>query len=138
MSEQRIYLDEDNKLVIETNNGVIKSDGETSTKISGIFTISDEDVSKLMVLLNDCSIKGGCFNLSETSGFVPVGSYVIMGKEERIKEVNDTLRKLKELKEKKQEEVKFRIKNGTDNKVKELINAYNNTRHWWERKIKID
>ena len=138
MSEQRIYLDEDNKLVVETDNGVIKSDGAITSEIRGDFKISNKDVSKLLALLNDCLVKGGDLNLVEMLGFVPVASYVVMGKEECIEEINNTLRKLKEVNDKKQEEVEFRIKNDTDNKVKELINAYNNTRHWWERKIKID
>lgn len=138
MAKQRIYLDEDNKLVVETDNGVIKSDGATTSEIRGDFKISNKDVSKLLVLLNDCLVKGGELNLAEMSGLWPVVSYVVMGKEEFIEEINNTLRKLEEFNDKKQTEVEFRIKNDTDNKVKELINAYNNTRRWWERKIKND
>ena len=96
MAEQRIYLDEDNKLVVETDNGVIKSDGTTTSEISGDFKISNKDVSKLLVLLNDCLVKGGELNLAEMLGFLPVVSYVVMGKEECIEEIRSFIEKSKD------------------------------------------
>lgn len=52
---KRIKLDDNNKLVIENDNAKITYEGTTS-KIKGTYEISDEDVEKLLVLLNDKTI----------------------------------------------------------------------------------
>jgi predicted DNA-binding antitoxin AbrB/MazE fold protein len=50
--EQKIYLDEISKLVVETDNGKVKCDGITA-EIDGVFTVYADDVCKLLALLND-------------------------------------------------------------------------------------
>ena len=52
MKEQRIFLDENDKLVVETDNGR-QDAGGASVKIDGDFTVSAEDVVKLLGIVND-------------------------------------------------------------------------------------
>lgn len=47
-----VRFDENNKLVIENDNAIITNKGITS-KIEGVYEISDKDVEKLLVLIND-------------------------------------------------------------------------------------
>ena len=50
----KIYLDKNNKLVVETNNGVIDGDGNTTTKIQECETyqVSVGTIQKLLTILN--------------------------------------------------------------------------------------
>ena len=52
MEEQRIFLDENDNLVVETNNGRQDASG-ASIKIEGDFTVGAEDVVKLLGMVND-------------------------------------------------------------------------------------
>ena len=52
MEGQRIYLDENENLVVETNNGRQDASG-ASIKIDGDFTVRAEDVVKLLWIVND-------------------------------------------------------------------------------------
>lgn len=60
---KRIKLDENNKIVIEDNNAVTTIDGTTS-KISGTYEISDYDVEKLLVLINDNTLAKTVYSYS--------------------------------------------------------------------------
>lgn len=51
-NKKRLRFDEDNKIVIENDNAKITKEGTTSI-ISGTYEISDEDVEKLLVLINN-------------------------------------------------------------------------------------
>jgi hypothetical protein len=67
-----VSLDDNNKLVIKDDNAVTTIKGTTS-KIEGVYEISDEDVKKLLVLINDKTIleKGISYDFIEkkcTSG----------------------------------------------------------------------
>lgn len=57
MSENKkiVRFDENDKLVIENDNAVITSEGTTS-KIEGVYEISDDDLEKLLVLINNNTI----------------------------------------------------------------------------------
>lgn len=54
-NKKRIKLDNNNKIVIENDNAEITSEGTTS-KISGVYEISDDDVAKLLILINNNTI----------------------------------------------------------------------------------
>lgn len=54
-NKKRIRLDVNNKIVIENDNAEITSEGTTS-KISGVYEISDDDVAKLLILINNNTI----------------------------------------------------------------------------------
>ena len=51
-NKKRVRLDENNKLVVENDNATIAYEGTTS-KISGKYEISDDDVERLLVLINN-------------------------------------------------------------------------------------
>jgi molecular chaperone GrpE (heat shock protein) len=51
-NKKRVRLDENNKLVVEDNNAVTTIEGTTS-KISGVYEISADDVANLLVLINN-------------------------------------------------------------------------------------
>ena len=54
-NKKLIRLDENNKIVVENDNGVITSEGTTS-KLEGVYEISDDDVAKLLLLINNNTI----------------------------------------------------------------------------------
>lgn len=54
-NKKRVRLDNNNKIVIENDNAEITSEGTTS-KISGVYEISDDDVAKLLILINNNTI----------------------------------------------------------------------------------
>lgn len=54
-NKKRVRLDENNKLVVEDNNAVTTIEGTTS-KISGVYEIADDDVAKLLLLINNNTI----------------------------------------------------------------------------------
>lgn len=53
---QKITLDENNKLVIYTDNGMIDGDNNQTTEIKGTFEIEAENVAILGALLNDMTL----------------------------------------------------------------------------------
>lgn len=107
-------INDDGKLVIHTDNATF-FDGETHTSIGGkTFEISGEDLMKIYALLQDREITQ-LLNVRDDSHFLTINNYVIVGKDVEKKRLMDMYVKLLY-------------------EVKEI----NNTRHWWERKIKID
>ena len=107
-------INDDGKLVIHTDNATF-FDGETHTSIGGkTFEISGEDLMKIYALLQDREITQ-LLNVRDDSHFLTINNYVIVGKDVEKNRLMDMYVKL--LKE---------------------VEEINNTRHWWERKIKID
>ena len=102
------------KLEIHTDNATF-FDGETHTTIKGkTFEISGEDLMKIYALLQDKEIT--ClYNCRENGCNTIVNNYMIIGdnvgKKRIIEEYVELLKEVEEI---------------------------NNTRHWWERKIKIN
>lgn len=107
-------INDDSKLEIHTDNATFV-DGETHTSIGGkTFEISGEDLMKIYALLQDREITQ-LLNVRDDSHFLTINNYVIVGKDVEKNRLMDMYVKL--LKE---------------------VEEINNTRHWWERKIKID
>lgn len=106
------YINGEGKLVIHTDNSVF-TNGVTHTDMANrTFEISGEDLMKIYGLLQDKQIT--CLHYLRDSCFV-YNNYMIVGENVDNKRIMDMYVNL--LKE-----------------VEEL----NNTRHWWERKIKIE
>ena len=130
MSGQRIYLDEDNKLVIITDNGKTNADGTITTTIDvdKKFVVSGEDVIKLFGLVNktDCIFPYIKAVRVSSYWFQTRTSCMIITKDDAVKDALEGNAKIIESYEKKIED------------LKQIISRYNYTRHWWERKIKID
>lgn len=134
MEEKIVYLDKNNKLVVETDNGRQDSNG-TTTKIEGSFSIQAEDVVKLFALVNNTDV------VYPFVGYAPVTDWffhsdfrtMIVAHDGCVMEqVNNALKKLKE-----QEETieNLRKKNLA---LSERIKEFNDSRYWWERKISIE
>lgn len=106
-------INNEGKLEIHTDNAVF-CNGETHTSIGGkTFEISGEDLMQIYALLKDKEITH-LLNVRDKNYMNTVHHYMVVGENvENIKIM--------------EEYVDLR------NKVEEI----NNTRHWWERKIKI-
>jgi hypothetical protein len=102
------------KLEIHTDNATF-FDGETHTTIGGkTFEINGEDLMKIYALLQDKEIT--ClYNCHDSSCNTVVSNYMIIGENVEKKRLMDMYIKLLY-------------------EVEEI----NKTRHWWERKIKIN
>ena len=131
--KQQIYLDENNHLVVVTDNGRIDKGG-TIAKIEGEFEINEQEVKKLLALLNDeivftahKVVEGSYF--WESVSYFP--SYCL-----REGEISDLLEKAN----KKFEELRSKSKE-SENKYNELlehIKKFNASRRPWERKFAFE
>lgn len=103
-----------NKLEIHTDNATF-FDGETHTTFSGkTFEISGEDLMKIYALLQDKEIT--ClYNCRDNSCNNVINTYMIIGENVENNRLMDMYIKL--LYE---------------------VDEINKTRHWWERKIKVN
>lgn len=133
MGKQSIYLDENNHLVVVTDNGRIEK-GRTIAKIEGEFEINEQEVKKLLVLLNgeivftthkvvDCSY------FWESVSYFP--SYCLQ--EGEISKLLDKANEEIEKSRKKIVEIEEKYKD-----LLEGIDKFNKSRRLWERPFKID
>lgn len=106
-------INDESKLEIHTDSATF-IDGETQITIGGkTFEISGEDLMKIYALLQDREITH-LLNIRDNGYFNTINNYVIVGKDVEKKRLMDMYVKL----------------------LNEVENI-NDTRHWWERKIKI-
>lgn len=130
--EQRIYFD-DGKLVVETNNGMIK-DGNTTTKISGDFIADANTVAMLLAELEGHSL---------TMKYIPCWCWETRPTELwnliTEKEVAEEIKKVTNARDKANNELTTIKKKGKMLKdVLDRINKHN--KKWWRfwvRKIDI-
>lgn len=129
-TKQRVYFVDDNKLVIETNNGKI-ADSQTTTILEGDFVIHANDVAKLLATYSEktlkiCSVwrKGGFCNEYQ---FVGVDDFIdiIKKQEAELAKYREGLAELRLVKE-------------LCSSIKKQLEQFNNTRRFYERKIDID
>ena len=107
-------INDEGKLEIHTDNATFV-DGSTHTELANTnFEISGQDLMKIYAMLQDREITQ-LLNVRDDSHFLTINNYVIVGKDVEKNRLMDMYVKL--LKE---------------------VEEINNTRHWWERKIKID
>lgn len=107
-------INDKGKLIIQTDNATFV-DGRTYTEFANrTFEISGEDLMKIHALLQDKEITH-VLNVHRGCYCTTTDRYIIVGKDVEKKRLMDMY-------------------------VKLLYNVeeINNTRHWWERKIKID
>lgn len=136
----RVYLNDENKLVVITSNGRIEGN-KTTTEITDEekFEIDAESISKLLVILNDVNLMG--YKLLYSKSY-----YTVISKDEICKKLDEEIKiaktassdyaeavlKLKELEEKYDASQKELFD------LKEKINKYNqNQRRFWHP-IKIE
>ena len=125
-TKQRIYLDGNNKLVVETNNATIDGYNKTITNLNGEFTIDANNVAKLLSMINEKNMFAFYSIYSENTKWY-------------VGDENDLTHQLDceiELRKNREEECR-----GLDQriwKLKRKIDDFNETRHWWERKFNIE
>jgi hypothetical protein len=131
-TKQTIHLDENNKLVVNTNQGVVEGK-ESYAIIQGEFIIKAEDVAKLLSMINEKNMFSRyALFASQTKWYIGDANDLTQQFECEIK-----LRKEGEriIEDKKRE---YLILDEENTRLLRKINKFNLTRHWWERKFKID
>ncbi len=131
-TKQTIYLDENNKLVVNTNQGVVE-EKESYAIIQGAFIIKAEDVAKLLSMINEKNMLS-YHTLCSSEGEWFVGN------------ANELTRQLEcEIKLREEAEQTIMEKNlectqlyRQNTRLIRKINDFNQSRHLWERKFKID
>lgn len=131
-TKQTIHLDENNKLVVNTNQGVVK-ERESCAIIQGKFTIDANDVAKLLSMINGKNM----FSYDTLSSYYRKWYVGDANELTHQLECEIKLRKDRErVVEEKKEECLLLDRENT--RLLRKINGFNQTRHWWERKIEID
>lgn len=135
-NKKRVRLDENNKLVVENDNATIAYEGTTS-KISGKYEISDDDVKKLLVLINNNTAVNKIIDYSilerrYTSHIQILTCDEALDKALSIvsEEYNELEKEYKELKD------RYMTMNGNFDDLIEKVKKYNKNRLF--NKIKID
>ena len=107
-------INDEGKLEIHTDNAIFV-DGSTHTEFANTnFVISGQDLLKIYAMLNDRNVTY-LYNCRDNGCMNVVSNYMFIGKDVENKRLMDMYIKLLY-------------------EVEEI----NKTRHWWERKIKID
>lgn len=107
-------INDDGKLEIRTDNATFIN-GVTHTQIANrTFEIRGEDLMKIYAMMQDREITR-LMNVHTNGWYTTTDNYMFIGKDVEKKRLMDMYVKL----------------------LNEVENI-NNTRHWWERKIKID
>lgn len=132
-TKQKVYLDENNKLVVITDNAVIDSYNKATTSLDGEFTISAGDVARLLSMINECNIKGfnTCCLYKEIYFIANESDYTdtIEDQEKRIKGLRDGIDEMR----------KDRDKYLIENRAMGIaIDKFNKSRYFWERKLNIE
>jgi hypothetical protein len=129
-TKQRVYFVDENKLVIETNNGKI-ADAQTTTLLEGDFVIHGHDVAKLLATYSEktlkiCSVwrKG---NWGVGCQFVGVDDFIDIIKKQEA-----------ELAEYRKEAAELHLAKELCSSVKKQLEHFNNTRRFYERKIDVE
>ena len=132
-TKQRIYLDGNNKLVVETNNATIDGYNKTITNLNGKFTIDADEVAKLLSMINEKNMFS-CYALygAQTKWHI--------GDENELTHQLDCEIKLRTEGERIMENIKKEcsLLDQENTRLIKKINTFNRTRHWWERKFKIN
>lgn len=129
-TKQRVYFIDDNKLVIETNNGQI-ADAETTTILEGDFVILAHDVAKLLATYSGKTLKVGSV---WRNGGLRI-DYQFVGADDLI----DIIKQQKaELAKYREEVAELRLAKELCSSVKKQLDEFNKTRRFYERKIDVE
>lgn len=112
MKNKYARINSKGKLEIHTDNGML-CEGEYNSKIFGTFEIDGVDLLKIYSLLADTEITE-LINIKEDKSSRDIDHYIIVGENVENLRLMDMYVKLKQ-----------------------KIEQFNRTRHWWERKIEI-
>lgn len=124
----KVYLNSDNKLVVETGNGIIKPDGTTYSEIKSNeeYTISADDVAVLLNIINRKTVvfESRIFNRLSLGHLVYKSINVLSGND-----FEETLKNIAKIQEEISEENKM---------LKDAIFKYNEDKKIFWRPIKIE
>ena len=135
-NKKRVRLDENNKLVIENDNAEITSEGTTS-KISGKYEISDCDVEKLLILINDNTILKKGISYSFIEKMYISGTHIFTRDEALDKTLSSVSKEYNELnKDYKELMDRYMTMQGNFDNLIEKVKKHNKKRLF--NKIKID
>lgn len=124
----KVYLNNENKLVVETENGIIKPDGTTYSEIKSNeeYTISADDVAVLLNIINRKTVvfESRIFNRLSLGYLVYKSINVLSGND-----FEETLKNIAKIQEEISEENKM---------LKDAIFKYNEDKKIFWKPIKID
>lgn len=129
-TRQRVYFVDENKLVIETNNGKI-ADAQTTTILEGDFVILAHDVAKLLATYSEKTLKVCSAWRNRRLGI----EYQLVGVDDFIDIIKQQEAELAEYRGKVAE---LHLTKELCSSVKKQLEQFNNTRRFYERKIDVD
>lgn len=129
-TRQRVYFVDENKLVIETNNGKI-ADAQTTTILEGDFVILAHDVAKLLATCSGKTLKVCSAWRNRHLGI----EYQFVGVDDFIDIIKTQEAELAKYRE---EVVELRLVKELYSSVKKQLEQFNNTRRFYERKIDVE
>lgn len=133
-SKKRVHIDESGILTIENDNALWVN-GDVTTEIAGDYTISADDLSRLMVMMSGQDMmQVRTVNTSSWREYYTWITSNVDAAEEVEKMHNAYDQANSDLED---AEVKCRNIKRKHNDIVEQIKKFNDSRHWWERKIDI-
>lgn len=129
-TKQIVYFVDENKLVIETNNGKIV-DSQTTTTLEGDFVIHGNDVAKLLATYSGKTLKVCSAWSNRRLGI----EYQLVGVDDFIDIIKQQEAELAEYRGKVAE---LHLTKELCSSVKKQLEQFNNTRRFYERKIDVD
>lgn len=128
---QRVTFDTNGELVVLTNKGKLDAKGKQEVVMEGIFTINARDLSKLLSAVTDVKFKEESYFRGSDGSLVTFFN--------PKKDVQDLIAANKNLDEK-----CYEANNRADKKELKLrsvlsqIRDFNESRHFWERKLELE
>lgn len=136
MNKQRIYLTDEDKLIIVTDNGRQEKDGIT-TEIKGEFIVNETTAVRLFGLINNQALLYKSITAYEKAAlYMPPTCYnIIVDKKDNVDLISQLKKEIDEQNTSYRREI--RNYNQELDFLKEQIKQFNESRRWWERKLVI-
>ena len=128
---QRVTFDTNGELVVLTNKGKLDAKGKQEVILDGLFTINARDLAKLLSMVSDVKFKEESYFRGSDGTLVTFFN--------PKKDVQDLIAEIK-----KYEEDYYEANNLADKKELRLhsvllqICDFNESRHFWERKLELE
>lgn len=133
-NNKRVHINEDGILSI-TNDNATWVNGDVTTDIRGDYTISADDLRRLMVMITEQDI----MIITKADTWWYVNDYKPKTIDNTIITTNKAIaEEIEELNKAYHQRVKSEAAANYDHKeLLKKIETFNKTRHWWERKLKL-
>ena len=133
-SKKRVRIDESGILTIENDNALWVN-GDVTTEITGDYTISADDLSRLMVMMSGQDMMQ--VRTVNTSWLCEYYTWITSNVDaaEEVEKMHKAYDRVKSDLE--DAEIKCRNIKRKHSEFVEQIKKFNDSRHWWERKIDI-